>query len=291
MTCPAFLRAALRAPFGRCGGEPSSPRTGGSAAMPPGALMPRRAGDDGSDAGRPLPGHRWPLAAAMLAAALPAAAVAVTAVPMTAGSVRAVPVAEDAAAAAQARQRALADLARRDAPARQAAVEQLARIGTMADAPRVLERLLDIDPGVRDAAGAAAWQIWSRSGDPAIDRLFARGVAQMQASALDDALASFDEIVRRKPEFAEGWNKRATVYFLLGQYEKSLQDCAEVLERNPVHFGALSGAGQIHLELGHTRVALDYFRRAFAINPNLEGAAHLIRLIEERLRQEDRSRT
>ena len=110
----------------------------------------------------------------------------------------------------------------------------------------------------------------------------------MQASALDDALTTFNEIVRREPEFAEGWNKRATIYFLLGQPEKSLADCDEVFKRNPRHFGALSGAGQIHLQLGNPRRALEFLRRSVEVNPNLDGAAQIIPLLEQHLHKVDR---
>jgi len=189
------------------------------------------------------------------------------------------------------RTQALAALTRPEAAARVAAVDRLAEIGLMADAKRLLERLADADPRVRVSADAALWQIWGRSGDPAIDKLYASGVEQMQASALDDALATFNEIVRRKPAFAEGWNKRATIYFLMGENEKSLRDCDEVFKRNPDHFGALSGAGQIHLQLGHTRLALEFFRRAVKVNPNLRGPAQMIPLLELRLRQDQKNST
>ena len=144
---------------------------------------------------------------------------------------------------------------------------------------------------MRAAATDAIWQIWSRSGDAAIDTLFARGVEHMHQQAFDDALKVFDEIVRRRPAFAEGWNKRATVYFLLGQNERSLLDCDEVLKRNPKHFGALSGAGQIHLRLGHFEQALDFFQRALQVNPNLDGIRQAIPLIEQKLREKQRSTT
>ena len=84
----------------------------------------------------------------------------------------------------------------------------------------------------------------------------------MHAGELQEALSTFDRIVRRKPDFAEGWNKRATIRFLLGEYENSQMDCDEVFSRNPNHFGALAGAGQIHLMLGRPELALDFFRRA-----------------------------
>jgi len=192
------------------------------------------------------------------------------------------------------RAQALDAVAQPDPAARLAAVDRLAEIGLMVDAGRVIERLGDTDPRVRVAAQGAIWRIWSRSEDPQIDKLFAQGVEQMQRSALDDALTTFNEVVRRKPDFAEGWNKRATIYFLLGQNEKSLLersllDCDEVLKRNPQHFGALSGAGQIHLQLGHPRRALEYFRQAVQVNPNLDGPAQMIPLLEQHLRNVERN--
>ena len=189
------------------------------------------------------------------------------------------------------RAQALAALVQPDVEARLAGVDRLAAIGLMVDADRVIERLGDSDPRIRNSAAAAVWQIWGRSGDPAIDKLFARGLKQMQSAALGDALATFNEVVRRKPSFAEGWNKRATIYFLLGENEKSLKDCEEVFRRNPKHFGALAGAGQIHLQLGNMRSALEFFRRAVKVNPDLEGPAQMIPLLERHLQDDDRNRT
>jgi tetratricopeptide (TPR) repeat protein len=188
------------------------------------------------------------------------------------------------------RAEALAALAQADAGTRLAGVERLADIGLQADADRVVERLRDVDAEVRNASAAAVWLIWSRSGDDQIDALFARGVQQMQAADLRQALATFSEIIERKPAFAEGWNKRATVYFMLGDNEKSLRDCEEVFKRNPRHFGALAGAGQIHLKLGHPRQALDFFRRAIEVNPNMGGPAQVIPLLERHLSQEEKNR-
>jgi len=182
------------------------------------------------------------------------------------------------------RQQALRAAEQPDAATRLAGVERLGEIGQMADADRLLPRLRDGDPRVRASAGDAMWRIWSRSGDAAIDALFARGIDQMRGGALDEALATFDDIVARKPAFAEGWNKRATIYFLIGENEKSLHDCDEVFKRNPNHFGALSGAGQIHLKLGHPELALEFFKRALQVNPNLEGLDQLVPLLEQHLR-------
>ena len=97
-------------------------------------------------------------------------------------------------------------------------------------------------------------------------------------------IASLSEVIQRKPAFAEGWNKRATALYLSGEYRRSLADCAEVIKRNPRHFGALSGAGLNHLELEEQRQALGWFRRALEVNPNMGAIEAEVRRLEELLR-------
>jgi tetratricopeptide (TPR) repeat protein len=173
---------------------------------------------------------------------------------------------------------------------RRAAVVQLGKVGTMADTDLLVARLRDADAVVRHFAEASLWQVWSRSGERAIDALFLRGIEQMEASQMPEALATFSEIIRRKPAFAEGWNKRATIYYLLGQYQLSMKDCDEVLKRNPKHFGALSGYGQIYLALGDPDRAQPYLERALRLNPSMSGVAASLRLIEQ-LREQKRRQT
>lgn len=139
----------------------------------------------------------------------------------------------------------------------------------MDDAFALADALCDPDLLVRAFVETALWQVWSRSGDDEVDQLFAIGVEQMTARQGDAAVATFTRVIERKPEFAEGWNKRATVYYLLGEYQKSLADCDEVMKRNPHHFGALSGYGMIYLQLDQPARALEYFERALGVNPNL----------------------
>ena len=181
------------------------------------------------------------------------------------------------------RAQALAALDKPQAEQRAAGVARLAEIGTMPDTERLARRLDDDDERVRELADLALWQIWGRSGDRTIDALFQRGVDQMQAGELDAALVTFTDIVRRKPAFAEGWNKRATILFLLGQHEASLADCRKVLERNRLHYGALSGMGQIYLHLGDLEQALRHFQRALQVNPHLPGALEAVRLLQQHL--------
>ena len=179
------------------------------------------------------------------------------------------------------REQALADLAKPDAETRRQAAVRLGEVGSMADAPVLLRLLRDPDDGVRAMAERAVWQVWSRAGDPEIDALFQRGVEQMNQGEAGSAIDTFTAIIRKKPDFAEGWNKRATIYFLIGEYEKSLADCAEVVKRNPDHFGVLSGYGQIYVQLDQPERALDYFQRALKVNPNL----HQVEVAVEQLKR------
>ena len=173
-------------------------------------------------------------------------------------------------AAAGPREDALAALAdRSDAAARRRGVEELAQVGTMADVPVLVGALRDPDTLVRALAEGALWEVWSRSGDPETDLLLAIGTEQMGVRQLASAIAVFTKVIERRPDFAEGWNKRATAYYLAGDYAKSLADCDEVIKRNPQHFCALSGYGMIYLRRDEPSKALQYFERALAVNPNM----------------------
>jgi tetratricopeptide (TPR) repeat protein len=207
-----------------------------------------------------------------LALAVPAGAPAQTAAPLT-------------------REQALAGLGRSDVETRRQAAAWLGEVGRIEDAPALLKVLRDPDPVVRALAEHALWQVWSRSGDPEVDALFQEGVAQMTQRDGPAAIATFSRIIEKRPEFAEGWNKRATVYFLMGEYQKSLADCDEVVKRNPSHFGALSGYGQIYLQLNQPERALSYFERALSVNPNLEQVERVIEELKGLLMQQKKDTT
>lgn len=128
------------------------------------------------------------------------------------------------------------------------------------------------DPVLAARAEAVLWEIWCRSGDPAVDALLAKGIELMERRDFLEAEIVFTQIVTKAPQFAEGWNKRATVRYLAESYEAALADCRQTLERNPNHFGALSGQGLCHIALGQHREAVDCFRRALAVHPHLMGA-------------------
>jgi|SRR5262245_2473121 len=182
---------------------------------------------------------------------------------------------------AMSRSQALAALKKPDPQERRRGVLALGLTGRMEDVPALVRALRDSDETVRAIAEEALWTVWSRSGDARVDDLFKRGVSEMNAEHFREAIATFTRVIELKPDFAEGWNKRATSYYMAGEYKRSLADCDEVIKRNPQHFGALSGYGQIYLQLDRPDKALEYFRRALAVNPNLDGVQSLIDRIEE----------
>ena len=113
------------------------------------------------------------------------------------------------------------------------------------------------------------WDIWHRHSDPQVSKTMAVGVLSMRSGALLKALAAFDKIVAIDPNFAEGWNKRATIYFMMGRYTASVKDIQRALYLEPRHFGALSGLGLIFDAIGRARLALKVWKQALAIHPNM----------------------
>ena len=182
------------------------------------------------------------------------------------------------------RAEALAALKNADTASRAEAVVWIANHGGMADAPLLHERLRDESAFVRQFAEQGLWLLWTRSGDRAVDELMARATEEMQSARYRQAIDLLTEVIKRKPDYAEGWNRRATVYFLAGDLPRSIADCDEVLKRNPGHFGALSGLGQIYLQLEDLPQSLRWYRRALEVNPNMLGVEMNIRMIEEQLR-------
>jgi len=179
------------------------------------------------------------------------------------------------------RDEALKGLASQDAAQRVEAVTWIANYGTPADGEILRQRLTDENPFVRGFAEQGLWLLWSRSGDKAIDALMAKGLEEMQAQQFKESIATFSEVVRRKPAFAEGWNRRATALYLAGELRKSLADCDEVMKRNPHHFGALAGYGQIYFQLEQYEKAIEYWKRALKVNPNMVGVEINIRGAEQ----------
>jgi tetratricopeptide (TPR) repeat protein len=169
---------------------------------------------------------------------------------------------------------------------RRQAVEVLARLGDQRAVQPLTRALHDDDQLVREAAEQALWSIWHRSGRAEVDEHLQAGIAEMQRGAFQQAVKIFTQVIEMAPAFAEGYNKRATVYYLLQEYDKSLRDCEKTIALNPVHFGALSGTGLNYLGLRNLVKALEYFERAVAVNPNMPQIQQYIKAIKTYLRDQ-----
>jgi tetratricopeptide (TPR) repeat protein len=158
-------------------------------------------------------------------------------------------------------------------------LRRLLKRGTAKDAGLVYPLLSDTEPAVRQAALATVWQLWGRSGDAAIDKLYREGLNLMQSGDTPKAIEVFGSIIAKRPEFAEAWNKRATIYYMSGEYDLSLRDCEEVLKRVPQHFGALVGYAQMLSERSQPERALELMERASQVNPYLANADLMMRAL------------
>jgi len=144
----------------------------------------------------------------------------------------------------------------------------------------LLETLKGHDATLAATAEAMLWRTWCRSGNTEANRIFRAGVDAMQQGKLEEAAAEFSRVIEIVPEFAEGWNKRATVRFMRKDFAGSISDCQQTLARNPNHFGALSGQGLCHMSLSEYRAAAVCFRRALEIHPHLDGVRYNLALAE-----------
>lgn len=129
---------------------------------------------------------------------------------------------------------------------------------------------------------ARIWAIWTEAGNPAADRLMIAGLVAMRAGQYHLALDTFGRLVEIAPDFAEGWNKRATVLFLVGRYADSVRDIAKVLALEPRHFGALSGLAMCEEQLGKDAEALQALERAALIYPSMPGLTLRIKELRKR---------
>ncbi len=132
------------------------------------------------------------------------------------------------------REQALQRLSHADAQTRREAILRLGEVGRMGDVTLLVTTLRDPSEDIRQYAEQAIWRIWGRSDNQEVDRLYQTGIEQTNAGDLQQAIATFTRIIEIKPDFAEGWNKHATLYFLVGDFRKSLADCDEVMKRNRI---------------------------------------------------------
>ena len=167
---------------------------------------------------------------------------------------------------------------------------KLPKVG--ADKSRGLDFLFGALKAAPDEASAKhvearIWALWTQTPSDTTALLMLRAKAAMDAQQMDVALKLLDAVVKLRPDYVEGWNRRATLYYLKNDYTHSLQDIEQVLVREPRHFGALAGLGMIMQDLGDEKRALDAFRKALAINPHLEKVPELVKMLSEKVEGRD----
>ena len=130
------------------------------------------------------------------------------------------------------------------------------------------------------------WQVWMEHESPEISTKLQEGSRAMQAQDFEKALLLFSELTEEAPGFAEGWNKRATVLFLMGRLQESAKDVKKTLNLEPRHFGALSGKGLILMALKDWSGAIQAFEQGLKVHPNMSSAQSHLQFLKKKQKEE-----
>ena len=157
-----------------------------------------------------------------------------------------------------------------------AAGSALRFVGSPEVIPELIEALKNNDRGTRFHAEYALWEIWSHSGDDAVDAMLADGKNLLKNEAYQQAAERFTTVIKAAPNFAEGYNQRAIAYFMLEEWSQAIRDCKQTIALNPYHFGAFAGMGHVYVRLGKIEEAIEAYKQALIINPNLVSIAQAV---------------
>ncbi len=129
------------------------------------------------------------------------------------------------------------------------------------------------------------WKIWDETNDPKIEADYYRGLEAMRMGDFVMSIDLFTRVIEKNPDFAEGWNKRATVYYILGQFDKSMIDINKTLLLEPRHFGAMDGMGLIFIQLQQYDKAMKIYDQMLEIFPHSVGTLAKKKLMQEFISQ------
>jgi tetratricopeptide (TPR) repeat protein len=148
------------------------------------------------------------------------------------------------------------------------------------------DALCDSDRGVRMIAETGIRQVWCRAGNEVQRQQIGAIIRLNSTRQYEEARLRSSQLIAQAPWFAEAWNQRAIAYYGLQLYDEAVRDCGQALELNPYHFGAAAGMGQCHLEQSDPVAALESFRRALRINPDLDHVRAQVVRLQRTLRRE-----
>jgi tetratricopeptide (TPR) repeat protein len=143
------------------------------------------------------------------------------------------------------------------------------------------------DPEAAKAVEGRIWAVWLVSKSDTANLLMSRVKAAVDAKNLDLAVQLLDKVVLLRPDYVEAWNRRATIHYMRKDFTRSIEDVRQVLAREPRHFGALAGLGLIFQELGDDKRALEVYRKAVEINPQMQRIPDLIKSLTEKVEGRD----
>ena len=159
-------------------------------------------------------------------------------------------------------------------------------VGSSKAIPALVDALKNSDRGTRFNAEYALWEIWSHSGDAAVDAMLEEGKNLLKNEAYQQAVECFTSVIETDPNFAEGYNQRAIAYFMLEEWSRAIRDCKRTISLNPNHFGAFAGMGHVYVRLGKIDEALAAYKQALVINPNLTSIAEAVLRLRSRIQGE-----
>ena len=123
------------------------------------------------------------------------------------------------------------------------------------------------------------WRIWSETNNQNSQQLYDLGNQLLKHRKYEQSLAIFTDLINKEPNFAEGWNKRATLHFLMGNFNESIQDINKTLTLEPRHFGALDGLGQIQFKLNNFYESIQTYEKLLTIVPHSSSAKKMLELM------------
>ena len=131
------------------------------------------------------------------------------------------------------------------------------------------------------------WELWStHPSDKNLTTMLAEGSNLVNKQKFDQAIVVFSKVIDLDPKWAEAWNKRATVLYMVGEFQKSQDDIDKVLELEERHFGALAGQGLVNIQLENYDKAIMSYKKAQQIYPKMKSPKIMIKQIEELIRSQ-----